>query len=84
MKLQEKWKNLMHRWFDGDLTMPKVYLWMAGLICLLAGILYGLLAAPVTHGLMIGCNNGNSVTTDRDNRHGTKQEEGEAEETQRC
>lgn len=56
----EKMKTLAKQCFEGDLTMPKVNLWLIGAICLLAGIVYGLCIAPFTHGVTIGCNNGNS------------------------
>ncbi|MCM1046488.1 MAG: hypothetical protein NC417_13360 [Candidatus Gastranaerophilales bacterium] len=59
MVLRLKLRELKRKYFEGDLTMPKTTLWMFGAICLLAGIVYGLCAAPLTHGVMIGCNNGN-------------------------
>lgn len=53
-------KKLAKQCFEGEITMPKVNLWMAGAICLLAGMVFGLLHAPLTHGIRIGCNNGNN------------------------
>ncbi|MCM1541913.1 MAG: hypothetical protein NC121_11715 [Blautia sp.] len=59
MVLKLKLKNLAQKCFEGDLTMPKATFWMIGVICLLAGIVYGLCVAPLTHGVTIGSNNGN-------------------------
>ena len=59
MMILLKLKKLSHQCFDGEVTMPKVMLWMVGAICLLAGIVYGLCIAPMTHGVTIGSNNGN-------------------------
>lgn len=57
--MAEKWKNLARQCFEGEITIPKVNLWLVGGICLFAGIAYGLLKAPMTHGVTIGSNNGN-------------------------
>lgn len=57
----EKLKNFTKQCFEGDVTMPKVVLWLVGGICLLAGIVYGLCMAPMTHGVTIGSNNGNTT-----------------------
>ncbi len=59
MVLRMKLKNLAKQCFEGELTIPKAVLWLAGITCVLAGIVYGLLVAPVTHGISIGSNNGN-------------------------
>lgn len=59
MVLKLKLKNLAKKCFEGDLTMPKVIFWLIGIICVLAGIVYGLCVAPITHGVTIGSNNGN-------------------------
>lgn len=59
MVLRMQLKNLAEKCFKGELTMPKVTLWMIGIICVLAGIVYGLCAAPLTHGIAIGSNNRN-------------------------
>ncbi len=55
----EKCKKLVQQCFCGDLTMPKVNFWLIGSICLLAGVVYGLCIAPLTHGVRIACNNNN-------------------------
>ena len=60
MVLKLKLKNLAKKCFEGDLTMPKVIFWLIGIVCVLAGIVYGLCVAPLTHGVTIGCNNGNT------------------------
>ncbi|MDE6924312.1 MAG: hypothetical protein K2O97_12760 [Acetatifactor sp.] len=52
-----KMKRLAKQCFEGDVTMPKVILWLICIICALAGIVYGLCAAPLTHGITIGSNN---------------------------
>lgn len=59
MVLVTKMKHLAKKCFEGDLTMPKVIFWLVGIVCVLAGIVYGLCAAPLTHGITIGSNNGN-------------------------
>ena len=59
MVLKLKLKNLAKKCFEGNLTMPKATFWLVGIVCVLAGIVYGLFAAPLTHGVMIGSNNGN-------------------------
>lgn len=59
-KCAEKWTKLSEKWFIGDVTLPKVTLWLACSACLLAGIVYGLKKAPWTHGVTIGSNNGNN------------------------
>lgn len=61
MIVWKKLEKLAHQCFDGDVTMPKVWFWMIGAICLLSGIVYGLLCAPLTHGVTIGSNNGNNT-----------------------
>lgn len=58
--MKEKWRVLCEKWFKGDITLPKVTLWLACTTCLLAGIVYGLRKAPWTHGVAIGSNNGNN------------------------
>lgn len=52
-------KKAMKKCFEGELTMPKVNFWMIGAICVLTGVVYGLLTAPLTHGVIIGSNSGN-------------------------
>lgn len=60
MIVWKKLEKIAHRCFDGDLTMPKTNFWLIGAVCVLAGIVYGLCMAPLTHGVTIGSNNGNS------------------------
>jgi hypothetical protein len=52
-------KRLARKCFDGEVTMAKVTYWTLALVCLLTGIVFGLLAAPATHGIIIGSNSGN-------------------------
>ncbi len=54
----EKMKEL----FDGECTLTKREVWLIGVCCLLFGVVYGLLKAPLTHGVKIGCGNGNNNT----------------------
>lgn len=60
----EKWKENLKEWkeryLEGETTLPKRELWLLLIICLLAGIVYGLRKAPLTHGRIIGSYNGNS------------------------
>ncbi len=60
----EQWKKKLRelgdKWFEGELTVPKTELWLVLIACFLMGILYGLKKAPMTHGVMIGSNNGNN------------------------
>ena len=58
-ELKEKCRKLREACFEGEVTMTKATLWMIAAICLLAGIIHGLRMAPMTHGVMIGCGNGN-------------------------
>lgn len=58
--MKEKLKEITERCFEGDLTLPKVTIWLIGAVCLLGGIVYGLKTAPMTHGMMIRSNNGNN------------------------
>lgn len=54
-----KWKKRISACFEGEVTVPKTTIWLTGMLCLTAGIVYGLLAAPWTRGVEIACNNGN-------------------------
>lgn len=72
----KKLEKLAHKCFDGDLTMPKVNFWLIGAICLMSGIIYGMCIAPMTHGVTIGCNNGNN----NNNIWGESEEEDDDEE----
>lgn len=56
---RERCRRLKEICFDGEVTMTKTTLWMVAGLCLLAGIVRGLRMAPMTHGVMIGCGNGN-------------------------
>ena len=58
--MKEKLKEITEICFEGDFTLPKVTIWLIGAVCLLGGIVYGLKTAPMTHGMMIGSNNGNN------------------------
>jgi len=60
--MTEKMKKIYEDHFTGEITVAKTTLWLAGAVCLLAGVVYGLCMAPMTHGLSytIGCNNGNN------------------------
>lgn len=59
-EMKEKLTTTANKLFKGDLTLKKMDLWLIGAVCLLAGIVYGLMKAPMTHGVMIGSNNGNN------------------------
>ena len=80
MVLKLKLKNLAKKCFEGNLTMPKVIFWLIGIECLLAGIVYGLCIAPLTHGVTIGSNNGNSNYDKCVWGHGEEKEQEENEE----
>lgn len=54
-----KVKELAQKLFCGETTVNKRDLWFIGGICLFAGVVYGLVMSPWTHGVTIGCNNGN-------------------------
>ncbi len=58
--MKEKLKEIKERCFEGEMTLSKVTIWLIGAVCLLVGIVYGLKTAPMTHGMMIGSNNGNN------------------------
>ena len=57
--MKGKIKELINKLFHGEVTITKRELWLIGLICLLAGVVYGLVRAPWTHGVTIGSHNGN-------------------------
>lgn len=67
--MKEKCTALCEKWFRGDVTLPKVTLWLACSTCLLAGIVYGIKKAPWTHGVTIGSNNGNNNGNDNGNNN---------------
>ena len=58
----EEWKRKLRelgdKCFEGEVTVPKTELWLVLTACFLASGLYGLKKAPMTHGVMIACNNG--------------------------
>lgn len=56
--LEEKKEQLL----DGEVTMTKVDFWLIVLLVFVAGVLYGLVKAPWTHGvkMTIGSNNGSN------------------------
>lgn len=60
----EKWKQKLREWeeryLEGEITLPKTELWLLLMLCLMAGIVYGLRKAPLTHGMAIGSYNGNT------------------------
>lgn len=53
--------------FKGETTISKMDLWLIGGICFLAGIVIGIMKAPWSHGIRIGCNNGNHSSFGQDN-----------------
>lgn len=46
--------------FKGEMTIGKMNVWLIGGVCFFAGITFGLLKAPWTHGVTIGSHNGNN------------------------
>lgn len=72
--MKGKMKALMDKLFHGEVTVKKRELWLIALICLFAGIVYGIKKAPWTHGVTIGSNNGNNSG----NCTGTPEEQGTA------
>ena len=74
--MKGKMKALMDKLFHGEVTVKKRELWLIALICLFAGIVYGLKKAPWTHGVTIGSNNGNNSG----NYAGNKEEQNELEQ----
>lgn len=72
MKLRKLAKNL----FEGEMTIRKTEFWLIACVCMLAGVVHGLLAAPMTHGITIGSNNNNGNIS---GMNGDGEEEGEEE-----
>lgn len=72
----KKMQKLIHTCFEGEITVSKAMCWLVGGVCLLAGIVYGMKAAPLTHGITIGSNNGNQTNCNWDKK---EQKEEEAE-----
>lgn len=63
---KERVKQTAVKLFMGEVTIQKRELWLAGALCLLAGIVIGLAKAPWTHGVTIGSNNGNNNGNNQD------------------
>ena len=63
---------------EGNVTMSKKELWLIVICAIMTGIVYGLLKAPMTHGVRIGCNNGNN------NDNGAFAPKAETEEKKCC
>lgn len=72
-----KMKRLAKKCFEGDVTMPRVILWLICIICVLAGIVYGLCIAPFSRGLTIGSNNVNYNDCIWRNEEGEEEDEEE-------
>lgn len=53
----ERCKKMMTNCFEGDLTLTKLTLWLTAALCFAVGVIYGLMLAPWTRGVSIGCNN---------------------------
>lgn len=56
-KMMKTVKEIMGKLFAGEVEVSRKNLWMAGGICLLAGVVVGLCCAPWTHGINIICGN---------------------------
>lgn len=54
-----KCKQLYHKMFDGEITLDKSTFWLVASVIFMLGMLYGLLKAPLTHGVTISCGNNN-------------------------
>lgn len=79
--------------FQGEITISKKECWLIGIILVLTGIAFGLINAPLTHGVNIniashnGCNNGNGSANNSDADvlckppFGKKEKPGEKDET---
>lgn len=61
-KFKVNCRELTKKWFEGEVTVTKLELWLALSVCVLAGIVHGLRKAPMTHGTMIASNNGNTFS----------------------
>ncbi len=70
-------KELAEKCFAGEVTLPKVTLWLIGAVCLMGGIVCGLNAAPMTHGVWIGSNNGNHNGNNNGNNNGNGNDQGQ-------
>lgn len=65
------------KFFVGEITLQKKELWVIAFVCVLFGIVFGLLKAPLTHGITISCgnNNGNVYGKDKDDEKDADSEE---------
>lgn len=63
MELTE-WKEKALDTINGELTFKKLDFCLIGVICFLAGVCIGMIAAPLTHGISIaiGSHNGSNNT----------------------
>ena len=57
---KEEIRKKVEALFEGEVLIPRKELWLIALSCLLFGIVYGLLKAPMTHGIKIASDNGNN------------------------
>lgn len=71
--MMKKIATACEKLFNGQITVNKRDLWLIGALCLFVGIVYGLVTAPWTHGVSIGCHNGNNS-----GNYGAAEEETEA------
>lgn len=69
-------KKAMAALFCGEVTTRKKSLWLLCVTCILAGIVLGLVNAPLTHGITVSCGNGNG----NNNYYGREPEELEGDE----
>lgn len=54
-----KCRNLYEKCFVGEKVLDKSTLWLVCAVVFMAGLVYGLLIAPLTHGVTISCGNNN-------------------------
>lgn len=59
-----KWKKWAGDLFVGEISIRKSDLWFVAGLCLLAGVVCGLFAAPLTHGVTVWSNNQGMVKGD--------------------
>lgn len=52
-------KDKLTTLFTGNMEISKRDLWLIGAVCALAGIVIGLVNAPLTHGFHVSCGNNN-------------------------
>ena len=75
--MKECMRKKMEELFEGEVTITKREIWLMGACCLLAGIVYGFLKAPWTHGVKIGSDNGSYCSYE--NKTSGKKEEKDAQ-----